>query len=585
MQSNPYSFCASRFALIAILQLALSGCISPWFRPNDDPATRREAIREKLESDERPRIISQIGTERMLTLARLENVGLVTQLPGTGGVVNASQPREKMLDIMRRRDADQPNTFLDSDATAMVVAYAIVPPAAAKGRILDVNVKMSSHAEATDLQRGWLLDTSLVEMRNESGQVREGFEYAVAKGPLVTRAQIYGGDSPDDKLEGIVVGGAQLLKTRELGIGIQSDFADAITMAAILPAINNRFTIFDGRKQVGIATPQDDNDITVAVPARYRLDPFHFINVVLNVGFNELEPQRMERIEQLKLQLNDPVTVRTASWQLEAIGEEAIPILANNLTHPDPEVRFYTAHALAYLGDPRAIAPLVELCRREPAFRAMCLNALTIIESYEAGDALEQLLHAADTETRYGALRALRQRDASDPRATGLPVSDVGTILEVPTAGPPLVAISLHERPEIAIFGPVPQLHLPLFSYVNPRIIIQPNGDRVTISNFETGKEDRVTEVAGDLRSVLVGIAEVGGNYGDWVSFLRVCHEKGYLSEPLAINPIPTAGRTYHREPKRQVEPGEEMYEQTLINELESPSTASKSSWYNPFSW
>jgi hypothetical protein len=574
------------FLGLILLSPTAVGCFSPWFRANSDPETRRNEIRGKLESEERPRIISQIGAERQLTLGRLENVGLVSTLPGTGGIVKASQPREKMLDLMRREEVDQPNSFIDADSTAMVIAFVSVPPAARKGNILDVVVKLSSHGEATDLQSGWLMETELMEMMAQSGQVREGFAYALAQGPVVTRTQVTGSLHPDDKLTGVVVGGGRLLKARELAIGINNEFSDALTMAAVVPAINARFTVFDGRKQVGIATPSDDSNINLVVPSKYELDPFHFINLVLNVSFNESSTQKLERIALLQKQLNDPITVRNACWQLEALGEEGIPILAERLNHPNPEIRFYVAHSMAYLDDERSIEPLVELCHQEPAFRAMCLNALAVLDNYKATDALESLFHVADAETRYGALRALRHRDRDDPRVTNQKIGDVGGILEVPSAGPPLVAVSLHETPEVAIFGNNPMLMLPGFHYVNPRIIIQPAANnQLTISHFQAGKDDRIVQVPTDLRSVLSGIAEVGGSYGDWVSFLRECSEKGYLAEPFAMNPIPSAGRTYNRENVSTREPSEHLYEDTVMNAIDVPNKSNKSVWYNPFSW
>ncbi len=74
----------------------LSGCMTPWFRkPSEDSDSgneRRDAIRERLESEFRPTLLKEVSREQMLTLSRIENIGLVSQLPGTGGAVNASQP-------------------------------------------------------------------------------------------------------------------------------------------------------------------------------------------------------------------------------------------------------------------------------------------------------------------------------------------------------------------------------------------------------------------------------------------------------------------------------------------------------------
>ncbi|MCA9127295.1 MAG: flagellar basal body P-ring protein FlgI [Planctomycetales bacterium] len=550
---------------------------------------RREKIRESLESEERPKILSDIGIERLLTRARLENVGLVTRLVGTGGKVRPSQPRDRMLAEMARNSTHSPNALLDDPGTAMVVATVDVPPAARKGTLLDVTVDLSSHAEATSLERGWLVETPLMEMSQLGGQVLEGFKYASGEGQIVTVAQVTGSQDPKDQLKGMVIGGAVLLKQRELGIGIHQEFADAVTLAAVLPEINKRFTIFQGSKHVGVATPTDDNNIRVLVPHRYDRDPFHFISVVLNTAFNELPQERSARVEQLTRQLQEPTTVRRACWQLEALGEEAVPALLSAVNSTNPEIRFYAAHSLAYLDDRRAIAPLFELCKQEPAFQAMCLNGLSVISHYEAEDALRELLHAADPKCKYGAVRALRWRDERDPQVSSTVIGETGKILEVPSEGPPLVAVSLSQIPEIVIFGSNPSLVLPEIEYVNPRMLVRTEGPGVvSINHFEPGQEDRIVQAAPDLRAMLVGIAEAGGTYGDWVSFIRLCREKAYLAEPVAVNPIPEAGQVYHREQGQRLEPGEKLLDDTFIDSLPllpDDEAQKEAKWYNPFSW
>lgn len=594
----------TRFCLaLAGLLLTTGGCFSPWFSRDHDPATaistRREQIREKLESEERPTIIAQIGSPAMLTQTRLQNIGLVTQLRGTGGAVEAGEQRDKMLDAMRRLETHQPNTVLDDPSTAMVVAHVIVGPGARKGSVLDVAIRSSSNTEISDLEHGWLLETPLMEMNNLGGQIRTGFEKSKAQGPLVTQHQIAGGEDPALKLSGVIVGGAHLLKERELGISLDSDYADAITMKAIEPAINERFTHFNGRTMVGVATPREDSYLEIVLPPKYRLDPYHFINVVLQLAFNESDSQRVARLETLGRQLREPITVRTACWQFEAMGEKSLPMLASVLDHENPEIRFYAAHSMAYLNDKRAIPVLVSLCKQEPAFRAMCLNALVVLDGYEAGDALKELMHAADPEVKYGAVLALRNRDPGEPLVNGIPVEKAGSILEVPSTGPPLVAVSLSKTPEVVIFGDNPQLYMPPFHYVNPSMIVSPNPNGgITINRIESGAEDQVIETTSDLRSALHAIAQAGGTYGDWVRFVRECHENGYYAEPFAMNPVPQAGRTYDRESTQManslIDAGESFYEKTVVypsndelsrTDSESSKSASNKSWYNPFTW
>ncbi|MEO8270664.1 MAG: HEAT repeat domain-containing protein, partial [Aureliella sp.] len=283
----------------------------------------------------------------------------------------------------------------------------------------------------------------------------------------------------------------------------------------------------------------------------------------------------------LQKQLLEPTTVKKACWQLEAIGEKAAPMLAEVLSHPNAEIRFYAAHALAYLNDRRAIVPLTELAEQYPAFRAMSLNGLTILDHYEAADALSSLLNSSDPETRYGAVRALRRKDSADAQVSGRAVGETGRILEIPTSGPPLVVVSLTQTPEVVIFGDNPLLKLPAFEYVTPKLMINTGSDgRLTISHFEAGEEDRQVQVDSDLLSLLEGIAEVGGTYGNWVSFVREASSKGYLSTPLAMNPIPQAGRAFDRSQEPAFEPGENFVENTVGATPPQPAV-----WYNPATW
>ncbi len=580
----------------SILLVASVGCVVPWMQKRDPHSPeakqeRRKHVKEVLSSSERPRLISEIATSRLMTLGRIENLGLVTQLPGTGGIVNASDQRETMLTVMRRHNVTQPNKLLDDPNTAMVVVFVNVPPAARKDSLHNVGVIKSNHAEATSLRGGWLLRTELTEKNLLEGKVRNGFDFAAAEGPIVTEAQWTGKTDPSASLNGMIVGGAKLFKERPLGIAFTEEFADAVTQAAVLPVINDRFTVFDGQKKDGIATPIKDGYIELKIPQRYEKDPFHFINVVLSLGLKgESDTRRNERMELCKQQLNEPTTVRSAAWQLEAIGKEAIPILADALTHPDPEVRFYTAHALAYLNDARSIPVLKNLAPQQAAFRAMCLTALASVDHHEADKALVELLHVADPETRYGAMLAIRSRDAHNPQVTGIPIGKTGSILQIPSNAPPLVAISLEQRPEIVIFGEPPALTLPPFIQINPRIVLKSvSKDAATISHFAPDEEDRVTQCKTDLPSLLAALSSVGGNYGDWVSFTRECSVKGYMSEPLEMNPIPSAGRAFDRTTKQSVasrtEPGEQLPESTYHAAKNSDDEKNEVAWYNPFTW
>jgi len=421
-------------------------------------------------------------------------------------------------------------------------------------------------------------------MGNLGGKIRESFERAKAEGSLVTLAQYTGRQDQVAKVEAVVVGGARLLRGRDLGLGIHSDFADALTMAAVVPAINGRFTYFNGSKQLGVATPLSDDYIELQIPPRYEADPYHYVNVVQHIHFKETPEQLTQRLASLSQELQSPETARDACWALEAIGEPAKDALAGGLAHPESEVRFYCAHSLAYLGDRRSVPILTELATTDETFRAQCLHALASMDSYQAEEALKSLLSLGDPETRYGAVRALRRRNPRDPLIMGSEMSRVGSLLEIPSSGQDFVAISMVDIPEIVFFGQVPQLNIPAFYNVNPSLLVQPSGpNEVTISRFLPGSDDLVVVCSSDLRNVLEGIAQVGGGYGDWVSFVRECQEKQLMDTLVVMNPIPDQGRAY--EGSRAAKAVADKAATDIATTSIPAEEADDGSWYKPWSW
>ncbi len=93
------------------LAFSLSGCAAPWFRKEKDPSEEYkkeiQEVKDLWRSEDRPRTIDQIS-RKVITLMRVENIALVTELPGTGGKVEPSSQRDRMLSIMRRHDVPNP---------------------------------------------------------------------------------------------------------------------------------------------------------------------------------------------------------------------------------------------------------------------------------------------------------------------------------------------------------------------------------------------------------------------------------------------------------------------------------------------
>src|SRR5207237_10173198 len=132
--------------------------------------------------------------------------------------------------------------------------------------------------------------------------------------------------------------------------------------------INQRFHTMDAGVKKGVATPQRDNYLELTVAPRYKHNLARYLRVIRNIAVREKPVERTERLQLLEKKLLEPTTCALASLQLEALGNEAIAPLKQGLRSSDPEVRFYSAEALAYLDQPEAAAPLAEAAKRESAF-------------------------------------------------------------------------------------------------------------------------------------------------------------------------------------------------------------------------
>ncbi|MFM7864101.1 MAG: HEAT repeat domain-containing protein, partial [Planctomycetaceae bacterium] len=107
------------------------------------------------------------------------------------------------------------------------------------------------------------------------------------------------------------------------------------------------------------------------------------------------------------------------------------------------EVRFASAQSLAYLGDPAGVSVLKEAAKNQPAFRVYALVALSVIrEDAEAIMALRELMSSGSLETRYGALRALKELDPRDPFLNPIEFENRFVVHVIDCEGEPMVHVT-----------------------------------------------------------------------------------------------------------------------------------------------
>ena len=284
---------------------------------------------------------------------------------------------------------------------------------------------------------------------------------------------------------------------------------------------------------------------------RYRNNIPRMMAVIQAISTAPESSATQTRLAELADQLSDPATAADAALQLEAMGESAVPILIDALASSNPELRFYAAESLAYLDRTEAVGALEIAIRDTAAFRHPSLLALQGMDHQLAIDALKRLMNEVSIETRYGSFCAIRRQGIEGKSLLGGRALQSFYLYQIPSTAEPAVVVSLRESPEIVLFGDTGSLNIPQFLRGPNGLILKPDlkqPGNLKISRFQVNTDDKRTTVSDSLPSIISGIVSVGGGYGDVISILRLAKAKGYLTKQLAVDPLPTAIRVYHRD-------------------------------------
>jgi hypothetical protein len=534
--------------LWALTGIFLVGCSVPWMQKSseNDLQKRDQAVREVMASKERPRIVGDAARVRWTETHEYEGFGVVNGLLDTGGDVKPGSQRTYILNEMRADGVENPNSILALKSTALSRIAVIVGPQHNKGDHLDAIVEIASDCDATSLRNGWLMPSHVREMALLGGAVRQSDLKARVKGPLVLLPPSVTNRRGDHR-SAIILGGAQLIESRRFALAIRDDISHVTTAANMSRAINDRYSFYDGSERRGVATAKNDRMIMLDVPERYRWDIEHYADLILSIGFSETPELRAERVDKCRRWLQEPIAARNACLQLEGLGDEGIPVLSQGLTHPDPEIRLHAAYSLAYLDHPPAVPVLAELARQDSKWSARCLIGLQVLNHYSAKEALVELMQEADPWLRNGALWALRRRDPKDTLTQGFAVGDLTQVVTIPSTQP-LLAVSLEERAELALFGGNFPVTMKDFYEVNSRLTIRKQDDgRLRMVRFQPKDEDLTAIVQPDVLSVLEGFRRIGATYNDVVWWLEEASQNGWVAAPIAMNPRPANNHAAYR--------------------------------------
>jgi flagellar basal body P-ring protein FlgI len=526
---------------VCVVALLWSGCSGPILRPQSPEAS--------LDLPPMPDVkyISAHTHPFGLNYVKVEAVSMVTGLAGTGSDPPPTPQRAALLAEMNRHEVDKPNEVLARPDTSMVLVRAFLRPGIQEGNRFDVEVRTPSRSETTSIRDGWLLSTRLTEMAVLGEQIHEGHVLGIAAGPVLVDPSADPTTDTALVTRGRILGGGVALKSRPLGLVINSQYKSIRVSQQIANAINHRFyTFMNGRKQ-GVANPKSDEFINLAIHPRYKDNVARYMQLIGSIAIDESPSERQDRLQFLEHQLGDPLTSASAALRLEAIGDDqAKEILRHGVVSPDPEVGFYAAEALAYLDDTAAVKPLAEVARHVPAFRVNALAALSAMDDAMAYDSLRSLLEVRSAETRYGAFRALWVMNDRDPFVRGELLGEQFHyhVLNVP--GPDMVHVTRSHLPELVLFGKDQQFRLPMVLDAGRTIMVNGlSGGKVTVSKFAPGVEPQQRVTSARVDEVVRAIVELGGTYPDVVQALQQARKDGALLSRLEMDALPQPGRIY----------------------------------------
>ena len=535
--------------LCCLVLFAMGGCMKLDLFRFQNAEKDRESQEQSRDRHKETEFVGNFAAISGNNVIAIHGVGFVTGLDGTGEDPQPSVYRTQLEDDMKKRGVHNYREQLKSPNTALVLLTAYLPADIQKSGNYDVEVRLPPNTEATSLEGGWLLPADMTEQANVQGQgTLKGKIFGRATGPILV--SIAKGENREGVLKrGRILGGGTAFKDRTLGLYLRSDFRSGRNTSRIADRIGTRFHCYEHGQKKSLAEAKDDQYVQLKVHPRYKDNYPRYMQVIRHVAFRENDLQRRDRMERLQEDLVDPDRSAKAAIQYEAIGTESTMFLKKGLNHPSPEVRFYAAEALAYLGDDSGAEELAKLAKDEPAFRVYCVAALSALDEAVCFQLLRDLMDEPSAETKYGAFRALWTLDKDDPAIRGLKLNDHFLLHVVNSKGDPMIHLTRHRRPEVVLFGSDQKFRAPLALTAGNHINVnaQAGSDHITLTRFAVGQPDQRKVVSTKVADVIIAAADMGATYPDIAQMLAQASEQYNVEGRVELDALPQAGRLYYR--------------------------------------
>jgi flagellar basal body P-ring protein FlgI len=506
---------------------------------------------------------------------KVEGVGLVVGLNGTGSDPEAGVYREELLNQMRKANVDSPASILASPNTSLVIVRATIPAGISPADPLDVSIELTPNSGTTSLEGGYLMRTMLREVLMTGSDIKEGFALASAYGPIMIGDE----KNPTNPKIGRVPGGARAKKEVPFRLALKEKHQSIRSSAMLQEVINRRFALKIGPESRGVATAKSDEFLELKVPQVYHQNQARFFQVVKLLPIVDREDMRAARLTQWRDELKNPKLAGVAALRLEGLGQSGVVILEEGLKCKDLESRFFAAEALAYLQKETGVEVLKEAAMKSPELRAFALAALAAADQSAAMMALRTLMSHPDPVIRYGAFSALRtadpengylgrvavmkdrkENDATDNMAAaiddiqsrkrrGAALDDPFQLYVVPSEGPPMIHYTKTHRAEIVIFGENQKLEPPIVLGGGGSIILNAseNDGKVEISRITRNSIDFEKKVVSSLMlsEIIREVANLGATYPEIVELLNSASRQYNLEGQLLVDAKPVTSEKY----------------------------------------
>jgi hypothetical protein len=510
-------------------------------------------------------------------------VGLVVGLEGSGGDCPPDAYRAMLENDLLKEGVRNVKKEMTDPNHAMVLVSGLIQPGSSVGDRIDLEVTLPRGSRATSLRGSYLhrcqlFNYDFAERLNPDpngphGMLR-GHPIVEAEGMLLVG--LGEGDEATIIKRGRIWGGGRCLGPAPFSLILNPGHQSGRLAALIADRVNEVFQAgYHGEPGTAVAEAKNNLGVVLRVPPQYRLNAPRFLRVVrlipltdqLDVPFGKGEDHRSYR-QKLADDLLDPARTVTAALRLEALGQVSKPALKKGLeSSRHPLVRFCSAEALAYLGDPSCGEELAAAVAKQPVLRAFGLTAMASLDEAICHVKLGELLTTArDDETRYGAFRALRALNPRDKLVSGELLNDSFWLHRVAPNTPPLVHVSGTRRAEIVLFGAEPTLR-PDFGFSAGEFVVtaSKDDDHCTISRVPLHGPAMRRTCPLNVIGVLHTLAEMGCLYPEAVAILQQADSCGALSCRLRCDALPQATSVYELVQLGQQKPGQEDADMELI--------------------